>query len=396
MKRPPKKVRKTSPRRFTIPDCKNFTGYKPCFPGTRCYEKCVSPDPRGKSILIINLDALGNVLVTTSLLPALKRKYPRSHISWITLKNAVPLLENNPYVDRVFPWEAESWLILQQMQFDLVMNADKSQRSGALVLALQARQKLGFGIDTNGVIVPLNPEAHENYILGLDDHLKFKVNEKTVSRILCETFKLQYKGDEYVLTLSTEEEEFCDRYREAVGIHDEEFVVGFNTGCSELFPNKKMTLEQHVALIERLAAIPGLRLLLVGGPEDTQRNAEIARQAGENVTNTPTEEGIRRGLCYLNICDLVITGDSFGMHAAVGLKKLVIVWFGVSSATEVDLYDRGVKLVPQGLECSPCWKRVCPYSLECIQMIDLEAIERHVQSYHSAWRASGSRGRVYA
>ncbi len=396
MKRTPHKVRKSSVRQFTIPDCRNFTGYKPCFPDTRCYKKCVSPDPRGKTILIVNLDALGNVLVTTSILPAVKRKYPRSHISWITLKNAVPLLEQNPLVDCVFPWDAESWLILGQMQFDIVMNADKSRRSGALVMGLRARQKLGFGIDRNGVIVPLNPEAHENYILGLDDRLKFRVNQKTVSRILCETFKLRYKRDEYVLGLSPAELEFCRRYREEAGIHDEEFVLGFNTGCSDLYPNKKMTIEQHVALIQRLRTIPGLRLLLVGGREDAQRNAEIVRQVGGKILNTPTGEGIRRGLCYINLCDLVITGDSFGMHAAIGLKKRVIVWFGVSSAAEVDLYDRGVKLVPEELECSPCWKRECPYSLECIQMIDLEAVEHHVQRYHAAWRASGPRGHVYA
>ena len=396
MKRPPKTSRKPSAARIKIPDCKNFTGYKPCFPETRCYLKCVSPHPRGKCILIINLDALGNVLVTTSLLPAIKRKYPRSHISWITLGNAAPLLQNNPLIDRVFTWDGESWLILQQLRFDVVMNADKSQRSGALAMALRAREKLGFGINPHGVIIPLNKEAHENYILGLDDHLKFKINQKTVSRILCETFKLRYKRDEYVLSLTPEDQDFCQRYKESVEIRDEEFVVGFNTGCSDLFPNKKMTIEQHVALITRLLPIPGLRLVLVGGVEDAQRNAEIARQVGDKVISTPTSEGIRRGLCYINVCDLVITGDSFGMHAAIGLKKRVIAWFGVSSATEVDLYGRGVKLVAQGLECSPCWKRVCPYHLECIQMIDTEAIVGHVQSYLSAWRSSGSRERVYA
>lgn len=105
-------------KRLTIPDCKHFTGYKPCFPDTRCYQECVDFSPIGTKILIVNLDAMGNVLVTTSLLPAIKRKYPKSHITWITLKNAAPLLQNNPYLDRVYVWEPESWLVLQQMKFD--------------------------------------------------------------------------------------------------------------------------------------------------------------------------------------------------------------------------------------------------------------------------------------
>ena len=111
------------------------------------------------------------------------------------------------------------------------------------------------------------------------------------------------------------------------------------------------------------------------------RNAEIARQIDGMVISTPTEDGLRKGLCYVNLCDLVISGDSFGMHAAIGLRKHVISWFGVTSATEVNLFGRGEKLVPEGLECSPCWKRECPYNLECIDMVDLKRIEESVKRF---------------
>ena len=96
---------------------------------------------------------------------------------------------------------------------------------------------------------------------------------------------------------------------------------------------------------------------------------------------TPTEEGVRRGVCYENICDIVVTGDSFGMHLAIGLKKQVIVWFGLSCWSEIDLFERGTKLIPEGLACAPCWKKECPYNLECIQMVDLERIIREVCEY---------------
>ena len=361
------------------PACKHFTGYKPCFPNTDCLEECVRFDPIGTKILIVNLDAMGNVLVTTSILPSIKRKYPESHISWITLKSSAPLLANNPLIDRVYLWEPESWLILRQMAFDVVMNVDKSRRSGALVMELNAREKLGFGVDENGAIIPLNPEAEENYRLGLDDHLKFRVNQKTVSQLQCEEFKLEYRRDEYVLHLTQEEEAFCRAYREQAGLTDCRLVVGLNTGCSELYPNKKLTVDQHVLLIERLAELEGVRCVLLGGPEDVIRNAEIVRRVGAKAVNTPAAEGVRRGICYENICDLVISGDSFGMHIAIGLKKYLIAWFGMSCWTEIDLYERGIKLVPEGLECSPCWKRSCPFNLECIQMVDLDKIVAHVE-----------------
>ena len=365
--------------------CKHFTGYKPCFSNTQCYKECLDNELIGTRILIVNLDAMGNVLVTTSLLPAIKRKYPKSHISWITLRNAYPLLQNNPLLDKIYVWEPENWLILQQIRFDVVLSVDKSQRSGAFVKGLQSKEKLGFGINGSGQIIPLNKEAHENYVLGLDDHLKFRVNQKTVQQLQAEQFKLKYAGDEYVLELSGEEKSFCASYKNDVGLKGDDLIVGFNTGCSELYSNKKMTIEQHVWLIERLHNTPGVKLVLVGGPEDTQRNAEIVRRVGTKVISTPTTEGVRRGLCYENICNIIISGDSFGMHAAIALKKYVLVWFGVSCWTEIDLYERGKKFIPHGLFCSPCWKRSCPYNLECIQMIDLNAIVESVEAYTREW-----------
>ncbi|MFN0158567.1 MAG: glycosyltransferase family 9 protein [Bacteroidota bacterium] len=378
-----KKQSKKKKARLRIPDCKHFTGYKPCFPDTRCYQECVDNDPIGKKILIVNLDAMGNVLVTASILPPLKKKYPRSTVYWITLKNAAPLLANNPLIDRVYLWEPESWLILQQMKFDVVLNVDKSGRSCAFTNSLTATKKLGFALNKNGVIVPLNKEARENFILGLDDHLKFRVNQKTVSQLQCEQFQLKYKRDRYLVHLSDAEKAFCEEYKRSLGLSGKELVVGFNTGCSELYPNKKMTIEQHVTLIKRLSFESGVRLVLLGGPEDMLRNAEIYRQVGDAVINTPTTEGVRRGLCYVNICDVVISGDSFGMHAAIALQKYVIVWFGVSCWTEIDLFENGVKLIPEGLACSPCWKKKCPYNLECIQMIDLDAVVHHVLTHRS-------------
>ena len=374
-----------------IPSCKHFTGYKPCFPGVNCLLECAKNEPVGTRILLINLDAMGNVLATTSILPALKRKYPVSEVTWLTLRNAAPLLANNPYLDYVFVWDTESLLILEGQKFDVVMNVDKSRRAGAFAMRVNAQERLGFGINERGAIIPLNSEAEENYRLGLDDEMKFKVNTRTVPQLECEEFKLPYARDEYILHLTAAEEEFCRSYRERAGISEEDVVVGLNTGCSELYPNKKLTIEQHIALIQDLSHDAGLKIVLLGGPEDTVRNAEIHRRVGDRVIPTPTEEGVRRGVCYENVCDVVVTGDSFGMHLAIALKKYVIAWFGLSCWAEIDLFDRGLKLIPEGLWCAPCCKKECPYNLECIQMVDLKRIAGEIRRFkETRTRAKGA------
>jgi len=367
-----------------IPICKRFTGYKPCFPDHNCWEDgCKDNIPTGTRILIINLDAMGDVLMTTAQLPAIKRKFPESTIYWVTLKNAAPLLFNNPLVDHIFHFDAESILILQQMKFDYVMNVDKSLRSCALLNRVNAKSKMGFGLNEDGKIIPVNKGAYYNYNLGMDDHLKFKVNEKTGQEYLSETFELSFNRDQYILELNDEEKKFISAFKKKKGLKAKDKVVGFNTGCSELYPNKKMTIEQHIFLIQKLLK-KKYKIVLLGGPEDTTRNKEIYSHFKGKIINTATMEGLRRGVCYESIPDVIITGDSLGMHIAIGLKKYVIVWFGVSCWTEIDLYDRGIKLFQEDLFCSPCWKKSCPYNLECIQMIDLDRMISEVDNFYTS------------
>ncbi len=383
---------------FEIPNCKRFSGYKPCISYKTCYEGCVQPDkPFGTKILIINLDAMGDVLMTTAQLEPLKRKYPESYLGWITLKSTAPLLFENPFIDDIFLWDAESWLILEQMTFDIVLNADKSRRSAALTMKLKAKEKLGFILNENGQIIPLNKEANYNYKLGIDDYFKFRINQRTGQDILAETFKLPYQRDEYVLKLTSEEMALTSWYKRSKGIVEENVVIGFNTGSSDLYPNKKMSVEQHLKLIEMFSTKKNIKMLLLGGREDARRNEEIYSTALERnpelitkLFNTPNSEGLRKGIIYENAADIVITGDSYGMHLAIALKKHVLVWFGVSCWAEIDLYDRGMKFIPEELFCSPCWKKVCPYHLECVEKIDLDKIYttamKHIEKIQTVGR----------
>lgn len=367
---------------LTIPRCKNFSGYKPCYPFKNCLENgCQNENDQtkiGVKILIISLDALGSVLNNTALLPAIKRKFPISTICWLTMPNAEKILFNNELIDRVFTWNDEQRMIIRNMKFDYLLNADKSDYACAFANEVNADKKLGFLLNEDGKIIPANRSAMYSYLLGNNDQLKFKENKRSGLDILHEVFELEFKNDEYVFNLTEEENNFVENYKKEIDFDSTKTYVGFNTGCSNLFPNKKMTIEQHVSLISEMLKDKNLRIVLLGGKEDTERNIQIydsfSAKQKERIILTPTTMGLRKGACFMNICDLVVTGDSFGMHLAIALKKYVIVWFGLSCASEIELYGRGEKLIPIGLECSPCWKKTCPFDLECIKMIDLKKI----------------------
>lgn len=355
------------------PDCRHFSGYKPCRFKRPC-EGCETYSPRGTRILLVNLDAMGDVVRTTALLPALKRRYPESTVTWVTLRNAAAILQENPYVDEVVIYGPEAVLELEPRTFDVALNVDKSRRSGALVQRVRATERYGFGVDEHGAIVPLTAEAHYQYWTGLDDDLKFYGNRKSEQQMLAETMGVEFRRDPYVLELSAPERAFVEDRRRAWGLDAASVVVGLNTGCSELYPYKKLPLEQQARLADALwERFPGIRLLLLGGPEDAARNPEIARLTRAPVLETPCAEGLRRGIQYMDLADVVVTGDSLGMHIAIGLKKRVVAWFGLTCEQEIDFFDRGEAVLSR-VDCRPCWRRSCDRPVKCYESVDLEEI----------------------
>lgn len=363
-----------TPPRWGNVDCRDFDGYKPCRPGWVC-PGCTKARPRGTRILLVHLEALGAVAQTTAILPALERLYPVRHVTWVTSSAAVPILARHPLVDRVLPFGAEALAEIPHRTFDLVLSVDKARAAAGLAMAARAPEKRGFGLDpVSGAIVPMNPEAEHLWRLGIDDEEKFRRNRKSGERLLAEALALPFDdADAPSIHFSDEERAFVEAYRAALGAAPGRPVIGYNTGCADTWPNKKMSIDQFARLIGLVRdADPGAVQILLGGRAETERNRRIAERARGAAIETPTTEGLRRGILYIAACDAVVTGDTSAMWIAIALGKRVYAHFGVSCMQEVDLRGRG-RAFRRELPCSPCWRKTCPYGLECLDL-DLEEI----------------------
>ena len=164
-------------------------------------------------------------------------------------------------------------------------------------------------------------------------------------------------------------------------------LVGFNTGCSLAYPHKKLPLSVQAQAIRQVVAHTDEPVLLLGGPEDTERNAALVSELGDMVENSPSEAGIRAGAAQVGRCDVVVTGDSLGMHMAIAQDKHVVAWFGPTCPQEIDVYGRGVKLLAD-VDCAPCWKPQCDRPTMCWDTVAPEWISQAVEDCLSA-RAAG-------
>ena len=163
-------------------------------------------------ILIIKLDATGDVLRTTSILPALKREYPKSHITWITKRNAKELFTNNPLVDELYFFEDNDTVArLMVEKFNLLIHPDASAVSGSLASIANAENKKGFVLDEKGKVIPVNDDAVEWLEMGAFDDLK-KKNTKTYQEIIHNIAGLKYQKDEIQVHLNQKEIDFKNEF----------------------------------------------------------------------------------------------------------------------------------------------------------------------------------------
>lgn len=359
-------------------NCRHFNGYKPCGKSTNCERtKCSFYESTKYSVLIVHLEAMGAVLRSTSLLQAIHARYPRAVVTWVTKAPAHKLLENVEGIDRVLTLSVEDLLQLSALEFDVALVIDKSLAAAGVLKQTRVREVRGFRVDaSHGVIVPANREAHELWEIGLNDHKKFFENKKTEQELVHKALALgPFARSGYRVELTSQEKTLAQERRRTWG---NRLLIGMNTGCSETVPAKKLSVEGHRGLIARILEderLSNASIVLLGGPEDTERNLEIAR-AFEGLGRlhlSPTQSGLRDGLVSVAACDLVFSGDSLGMHMAIGLKKWVVAWFGPTCEQEIDLYDRGVKILSQ-VSCSPCWRRVCHKPTMCYDRVDFDSV----------------------
>jgi heptosyltransferase-2 len=327
----------------------------------------------GKRILIVKLAAIGDVLRTTPLLAGLKRTYPQSHITWIVDPIALPLLKNNPHIDRLLPFEFSALLPLEAETFDLILGLEKEPRGAALTSKIKAPEKKGFGLDEKGNVYPLNRASEYAFFLGLSDDLKFYRNQKTYPELIFEIAEIEYRREEYSLFLAPEDEVFAEGFAKRAGLKKGETIIGVNTGAGSVFANKAWTVEGHVKLIKELEKRAKTRVLLLGGPQEKDRNRQILRRTSKKVIDGGCDNTLGQFAALINLCDLVVSGDTTALHLAIGLKKKIVAVFGPTCAQEIELYGRG-KMVVTSLSCAPCYRRSCSISPNCMEAISAEEV----------------------
>ena len=358
-------------------NCKYFLGDRPCRfhkeKNVKC-EFCQFYVRQGKKILIIKLASLGDVLRTTFIVRGLNEKYRNSHICWLTEPECVPLLEKNSYIDRILPYGLNSYTQLLVEKFDILINLDADFRSASLATLVEAKRKMGFGMDRNGRMVAFNSRAKEWLNMSLWDDLK-KRNKKTYQEIMCEIIGINVEDKSPIVSLTDEELAFAKVFLKKNNFNKDFPLIGFNLEAGKRWPKawpKEYFLELAGILNKQLKA----NVLILRAP-----NSQLdERFAGlDFIIDGGAHPDIREFASLLNLVDLLVTADTFALHVALAFGKKVVVLFGPTSPQEVDVFGKGEKVVAP-LDCVGCYRNNCSKTPNCLEKISpdsvFEAIKR--------------------
>jgi heptosyltransferase-2 len=354
-------------------DCRYFSGDKPCEFHKKYKVKCDSCTyyyPIKQKILIIKLDAIGDVLRTTSILTPLKLKYPESHITWCTMSNAKELFDGNNLVDELVTVEDDAQIRLSVEEFDIVINLDSSKISSAIAAMVKGKEKKGFVLNEYGSVIPTSSEADYWLSMSAFDDIKMK-NKKTYQQIIYYVAGLESKVARPILKipdglLELKESQFIKN-----GFKPDLKTIGLNVGVGNKWPNKGWPINNWIELLTLLKN-EKLNIFLLGGPDEQITMNELSSRF-KSVINTGFNNSIKEFAAIVNLCDVIVTADTFALHVATALDKKIIAMFGPTSMAEVELYENGIKTHSTG-ECKCYYSKVCTESISCMENISAEQI----------------------
>lgn len=349
--------------------CRFFLPDRPCdyhkTSGQRC-ENCKWYKPVKSRIVIIKLGALGDVLRTTAICEPLKSLYPDSMLFWITQDDAASVLQGNKFVDRIIG-KSQALINIMHFNFDVLINLDLDQDALILAGIAKAKEKKGFWLDSDGIIQCSSSSAKQYFLLSHDDRLK-KENKKTYQSFIAEIAGLDGYG-EIVVPISDFSRLKAKKFAEKNNLTGSK-VIGAIVGTGTRWITKRWPEKNFIKLFSMLE---NFKIVLFGGEQEKDLLRRIIKKSNKNVINAGHSNSVDQFFGLLDLCDIVVCGDTFALHAAVGLKKKVVALFGPTSPSEIELYGRGEKIISDA-PCICCYKRMCDKKPGCMELITPEIV----------------------
>lgn len=330
-----------------------------------------------EKILIIKLRAIGDVVLSTAVLPNLRRAFPNAKIDFLTESESAEAVQGIPEIDNVLVFDRRRIQSLcwrraamanarflgqiRRQGYDLVFDLFGNPRSALFCWISGARRRVGYNFRVrrwayNVVIENRGGRVHE---------VEFNLDALAAVDVPIVERRPFFPLDAAARRFA---EEFFETQAAGQGL-----LVALNPSGG--WWTKRWPLARFAALGDRLAEELGGRIVILWGPGEREGAQAVAGLMTQPALLPPATT-LKQMAALLERCHLMVSNDSGPMHiaAAVGTPTLGI--FGPTVPELQGPYgDRHAVVTRKELECLGCNGLTCRIgSHDCMQELSVAEV----------------------
>jgi lipopolysaccharide heptosyltransferase II len=325
-------------------------------------------DPRIRRILVVRVDLLGDVVLSTPAVRALRRAYPRAMIDMLVQAPYAGILEGDPDIHRVLTWNPHIW----RNPRNWAAPSTWSQTLRALARMRMPRYDLAISVSGDiGSIVTRLTNARRRVGYTREAYRWFMTDPVPGGRYVERAHETRYvlrlaeaagakalPGDEQPwLSVAPEASARMRAVLDAARLAraaPSGPVIALHAGAHN-GQAKRWPARHWAALARRLTSEMGALVVLTGALGEYPLAAEIERNAGEPLLNLCGKTSLPELKALLALADLVISGDSGPMHIACAVGAPVIALHGPTDPAISGPSSPDALVLRHALWCSPCY-----------------------------------------
>ncbi|MEI6832093.1 MAG: lipopolysaccharide heptosyltransferase II [Candidatus Omnitrophota bacterium] len=330
-------------------------------------------------ILIVRTDRIGDVLLSTPVIKALRQFYPQAYISMMVAPHALEIIEGNPYLDEVIVYDKDgkhkSWLRslkfasrLKKKKFDLAVILHPTNRVHLLAFLARIPKRLGYNRKLGFL---LNEKKEHKKQEGLKHEAEYNLE-------LLKDLGIAGRHTELYIPIKAESEKWVNDLFERVGISPNDKLLAINPGAS--CPSKLWPLERFAEVAARLSRTHNLKILILAGPKDMFLAEKIAlhQELKGKAINLAGKTSISQLASILKRCALFISNDSGPVHIASAVGTPVISVFGRNqpglSPKRWGPLGKRDRYLHKEVGCIQCLAHNCQKEFACLKAISVEDV----------------------
>lgn len=324
-----------------------------------------------RNVLIIKLRYIGDVLLATPTVRAIKTALPDVRVTMMLNRGTEDVLSGNPDIDEIVVLDkgslaAQSQLIagLRRRRFDTVIDLTDGDRSAFLSWISGAPVRIGFndehrwrGRYYTQVVQPLPGVQHR-----IDRDLE-----------ALKPMSIQAGSKEPQLWLTPEEVNSADQLLDQLGVQRSQPIVVLQPGARYWF--KAWPPDRFAELADRLMSQYGCQVLLGGSDQDIDLAQQIRQVAKSKPIIMAGRTTIKQFAAIAKKSALFVGSDSGAMHIAAAVGTPMVALFGPSNPDEWGPRGGAVEVIYKGLDCRICFHPTCLRGEQnCMRQISVEEV----------------------